>query len=564
MKIITTFFLLIALVVCSVSFLFVNADGKKPEDFRCAFCRDFVRRVLTENESPKTACATGKLPSVPGDVSNACGFLLKQHRLLTELEKIQHEYHHRNIKIDKNDQRFFRSACIHFTSSAVIEDGIDTPLCPRFEDTFEGKKLHADATGLDIRVAAPSTWMSPNLVRITVIDNNLNNTNTTHTQIFLDQFSYNANYKYFTLQKVVHTGLFPVNPGQVSNIVLGDNLVTLPINLPKQHSSPVRGLLLADPCWSSTYMNCPFGQMWSVLPRLTQLLNTLANKKEQDALHFWTVLGDNGYDEPEGTALPELYTNLNAAAAALPSLITFGNHDGWALGGCSAHGFSGPNPKGATTIQYSGQNTLASAADPKNNPFDWTGFNLTDSKTPAAASNFFSTGMIGNMFYIMYSGANTLEETMPHFQEACQFVKQNKPTWTMIMSHWSGENCNCAPGMSTPAVYELLITLDGCKQVANTIKFIQGHSHQNVVVKANTGFTVGGQGMGEAFGYATYGFPFLDTFNDRIRIWNFHIAYANSTGDGNWNALIDCVNQEGGLHFCTHLAELWLDQPVSP
>jgi hypothetical protein len=147
--------------------------------------------------------------------------------------------------------------------------------------------------------------------------------------------------------------------------------------------------------------------------------------------------------------------------------------------------------------------------------------------------------------------------------QACQWVKETKMIdWLFIVGHYPSVNCGCKEGMATPQVYDLLMTMDGCSQMASRSKWFAGHQHNNQVAVPNVGFILGGAGMNDR--PATFGVPFISTFNNRLQVYNFHIAYANETGDDSWSALMDCVNQNGGLHQCTHLAETFLDQPLSP
>ena len=92
------------------------------------------------------------------------------------------------------------------------------------------------------------------------------------------------------------------------------------------------------------------------------------------------------------------------------------------------------------------------------------------------------------------------------------------------------------------------------------------HPHGHV----GTGFMVGGQGMvvSDVTGEATcpeganYGVPLLATTVERVRVWYFPVAMAHNKTD-QYDAVHTCVSARGWSQ-CTHLATVWLDEPLPP
>ena len=56
-----------------------------------------------------------------------------------------------------------------------------------------------------------------------------------------------------------------------------------------------------------------------------------------------------------------------------------------------------------------------------------------------------------------------------------------------------------------------------------------------------------------------YGFPVLDTNEERVRFYHFEVVSRN--GSDRYEEILECVSAKG-WRGCTQLAELWLDQPL--
>lgn len=87
------------------------------------------------------------------------------------------------------------------------------------------------------------------------------------------------------------SAIVELTPGKTNHILVGHH--PLRISLPSQGSG-VRGIVLADPCFSSRWITCDFGERWDAFNRTVLLLNALAQKGDVD---FFALLGDNFYDQ---------------------------------------------------------------------------------------------------------------------------------------------------------------------------------------------------------------------------------------------------------------------------
>jgi hypothetical protein len=79
--------------------------------------------------------------------------------------------------------------------------------------------------------------------------------------------------------------------------------------------------------------------------------------------------------------------------------------------------------------------------------------------------NFFTWFSIGNVGYILYSGGYDYADSKPYFQEACQWLKHEKPDVAFIAGHWNDAGLGCSSQMDVPAVYDELRSFDGCQQM---------------------------------------------------------------------------------------------------
>merc|ERR1719210_2615203 len=99
--------------------------------------------------------------------------------------------------------------------------------------------------------------------------------------------------------------------------------------------------------------------------------------------------------------------------------------------------------------------------------------------------------------------------------------------------------------MDMPEFYDKVSEVPGCAAfaAAGNLKFIMGHTHCNVPHPhghVDTGFMVAGQGM---VGCGNYGFPIVDTTENRIRMWHFEVV--SKTGHDTYDEVFDCISKNG-------------------
>jgi hypothetical protein len=82
--------------------------------------------------------------------------------------------------------------------------------------------------------------------------------------------------------------------------------VKFDVNLPEKGSG-VRGVLIADPCYSAKYAGCDWGQIWGTFNHTAEMFNALAARKDVD---FFAILGDNFYDQ-DGRVTEALWRTLS-------------------------------------------------------------------------------------------------------------------------------------------------------------------------------------------------------------------------------------------------------------
>jgi hypothetical protein len=539
---------------------FANADGREAADFQCQLCRAFVGVLTTAPSSERAASATGL-----GET-----FTLTAEEVLRACRT--------SGAFDSCDftapalKRLLGARSLSEARALLAELGDDAcgrmELCPVNEPW---RTAPAADDSLDVRVALGHIHRGYGNLRVSVIDNNA----TKHDQAFLDFFEYNAPFKYVWTNKTLHTTVRPVTPGKASIWKAGTEL-TLNVTLPPQGKG-VRGFLVADPCFSGEYVFCRYGETYEIFERLPKMLNA-GLETDND---FWTLLGDNFYD-PHGILGPKFFTQLTHAAKSKPIVSVAGNHDFWQYGYPTEKGY---NTFGNGYMQYYLMDTAAAAAarnqtdgvplnftvnpaQPLNGSFQPAGNPFYGHQPPA--TNFFTLNAIGDVMMMSFSGAHTFEESQPLFDDACKVVSEQKPKWFIVLGHWSDGDAGCQPGMYAPAIHDYIITVDGCKEMADRIKWIEGHIHCNIVLKSNTGFRVAGFGMGDC---ANFGFPYLDTTGGQLEIGYFPIVGGNGTvtsndeaagaNDVDFDTLLSCI-QANGIGGCKRYAVTWMRQSYDP
>jgi hypothetical protein len=139
-----------------------------------------------------------------------------------------------------------------------------------------------DEGALDIRVSKAYGSRGYDKVRISVSAN---------TTIESDIFTYSEPFQYRWTDNVLSTGIVTVTPGEKTRFTIGSE--TIDIFVPEKGQG-TRGVLIADPCFSSEYIICLYKKPYEIFDHLTSLLNAI---NSHDDNHFWMILGDNFYDQ---------------------------------------------------------------------------------------------------------------------------------------------------------------------------------------------------------------------------------------------------------------------------
>jgi hypothetical protein len=533
---------------------FAEADGREARDFQCQLCRSFVGALRAPAEKSTARLVRQRNH---GDKALTVEEVLRACRTSGAFDSC--DFTAPALK------RLLGERPLSEARALLGELGDDAcgrmELCPVNEPW---RTAPAADDSLDVRVALGHIHRGYGNLRVSVVDNDA----AKHDQAFLDFFEYNEPFKYFWTDKTLHTTVKAITPGQEQIWKAGTEL-TLNVTLPPQGKG-VRGFVVADPCFSSEYVHCLHADEWKIFERLPKMLNA-GLESDND---FWMIIGDNFYD-PHGILGPKFFTQLTQAAKSKPIVSIVGNHDFWQHGSPTAHGY---DTFGNGYMQYYLMDTAASLREAGNVPLNFTvdptkaivGGVRSAVDPPNVhlppATNFFTLNAIGDVMMMSFSGAHTFEESKPLFDDACKVVSEQKAKWFVVIGHWTGVDAGCQPKMTTKDVHEYITTVDGCKEMAHRVKWLEGHAHCNLIMKKDTGFRVAGYGMK---GCGNFGFPFIDSTGDHLEIGYFPVVGGNGTvdeadeaasaSDVDFDTLYSCI-KENGIGGCKHHAVSWLHQ----
>jgi len=442
------------------------------------------------------------------------------------------------------------SACSHYGACNLINH---TDNCRVHCGTLS--KYKPNTTTFDLRVTKGFGTKPYGSLRISVV---------TREGQALDfnatEFDYSAPFQFRWTGNTLSTKMVEVPEGR-SQITIGSRVVQL--SLPKE-SAGVAGVLIADPCIRSgsftSLVACRNAKRFGTAERTPALLNMFVGDDDMD---FWGILGDNFYDR-NGETTSDIFDKLTVETKSKIMLTVPGNHDYWVLG--SPYVSSKSDQFGNGHMQWYPQDTKASEHI---TPGDTTApYNFSvdpNSKRLPAIQNSFYYNSIGNIGIIGYSGAYSLNQTLPYMREACAWLGKKYATGQvqigMLVGHWDVPVLGCAPEMAGPQFYDQMAKLPGCDTLSaqNNLKFFMGHTHCNLPHphgKAGAGFMVAGQGME---GCGNYGIPVIDTTESRVRVWYFDVY--SLSGQDNYDVLKECLLVRGWRR-CTMYATLWLDQAL--
>lgn len=236
---------------------------------------------------------------------------------------------------------------------------------------------------IDIRVSKAVGSHGYDKVRISVVSNRT---------VDSSLFTYKHQFKYRWTDKYLSTGLVTVKPGEKTNFKIAGKEVN--ILIPKQGTG-TRGVILADPCFSSQWIMCVYSKTFDMFSHSLELLNAI---NAFDDVSYWQILGDNFYDQ-EGDLSESWFAGLSSASKSKMFATVPGNHDFWVN---SAPKVYVPNDQlGNGFMQFYAQDTIAATSK---SPFDFSvnPDKASDNKAEAlpVASNYFFYNQVGNTAFI--------------------------------------------------------------------------------------------------------------------------------------------------------------------
>ena len=236
---------------------------------------------------------------------------------------------------------------------------------------------------IDIRVSKAMGSQGYDKVRISVISN--------HT-VDSEYFTYKSQFKYRWTDKFLSTGIVSVTPGEKTSFKIAGQQVD--VLVPKQGAG-TRGVILADPCFTSQWIVCVYSKQFDMFNHSLELINAI---NAFDDVSYWQILGDNFYDQ-EGDASASWTNGLTAQSRAKMFATVPGNHDFWVN---SAPKLYVPNDQlGNGFMQFYAQDTIAATAT---SPFDFSNDpdapSDNQSENLPAASNYFFYNQVGNTAFI--------------------------------------------------------------------------------------------------------------------------------------------------------------------
>lgn len=231
-----------------------TVQGQTLDAYMCSFCTSTVAQVQHTGESFDQACAT-LYPSG----QDYCQYL---SNAVSKTGK--------DLQISKNKPA--RDICEEATLCESLSD----------EEWRFSPRVGSGENALDLRVSKAYGSRGYDKVRISVIAN---------STIDSDIFSYSEAFKYRWTDNVLNTGVVTVTPGEKTRFNIGSETVDIFVPVKGEGT---RGVLIADPCFTSEYIICLYKKPFEIFDHLTSLLNAI---NAHDDNHFWMILGDNFYDQ---------------------------------------------------------------------------------------------------------------------------------------------------------------------------------------------------------------------------------------------------------------------------
>jgi len=184
----------------------------------------------------------------------------------------------------------------------------------------------------------------------------------------------------------LNTKLVTITPGVKSSIAVSST-TNIDVLIPKENEG-TRGVIIADPCFQSTWIVCAYQGKFQTFSRTTELLNAI---NARDDVSFFQILGDNFYDQT-GDATASWFAALTLESKSKVFATVPGNHDYWVNAMPSLEVPS--DQLGNGFMQYYGQDVIASVASGSSTPYDFSisptaGTRGSSERLPLASNYFF-------------------------------------------------------------------------------------------------------------------------------------------------------------------------------
>jgi hypothetical protein len=497
----------------------IHSQKSDHDLYKCSLCIDSIEEIQLSNEL---------LLSSYAQLVSSCNNLFNQNEICNVLNVNQNKL---NITLSKISSR---EICRYIN------------ICPDKINYMSS----SSSSPLDIRVSKAVGSKGYDKIRVSLITNS-NETEIPHSDIF----TYQNEFQYRWTDKYLSSGIVTVIPGQDNILNIEGQEIT--INIPKQGDG-VRGLIFADPCYTSEFIVCSYQNTFDMFNRLTTLLNAINSHSDTS---YWQILGDNFYDQ-EGEISSVFFSALSYETKSKIFLQAPGNHDFWVKATPAL--WTKKDQQGNGNMQYYGQDVIASTNE---SPYDFSAnpdINPNAENLPVS-SNFFTYNLIGNVLMVAFSGAHSFESMIPYFEEACNYATEVSPALIFLLGHWNEDGDGSTIASTTPGVFEELKILPACMKHESKLRYFEGHLHCNQVVDKDLGFMVGANGMGDFSGCGgDWGLPIVDTTEGRFRIYYFPISkfqIREHEQYDNYDAILDCITNKG-ISQCYELATVWVDTPL--
>ena len=198
-------------------------------------------------------------------------------------------------------------------------------LCPEDEKWRQEPRLK-EASSINLRVTPGHAKRGYTTARVSLItkieeeEEDEGALNVLKDELFSSEEMYSSDFKYRWTENHLTSSL--VDLSSPLTLTLSDNGMVkeeVTISVPKVGEG-VKGLIYADPCFSSEWITCLYKDDYQTFSRTPQLTNSFMSSDEMD---FWSVLGDNWYDQ-DGSLSDEIFGQFSLQTKSKLFLTTPG------------------------------------------------------------------------------------------------------------------------------------------------------------------------------------------------------------------------------------------------